>query len=224
MNLSDRAWARSSWLVGWDTPEALQFGAFVGHEEGFAPTNPAEAAVGADARLEDAWRGWWEGLVGRTFGAHFDAVSKEAPVPPHERTAELQTARMREAMRRAQLDFYPPAFPELAQLPALQELLQRHWPAFQGRWNAPGGWKAELEEPQPALIGAINLRQIVAECARQAGHVAAPFSLRIDLLWWPEDYERRVSAEQLVLGLGFLQPENRPALEERLHQAIAALV
>ncbi len=200
-----RRFGRESWKMNIDFPIPLQFAAYIGQHQGFAPT----ADAGAASRVEAEWRQWWDSLP---------AVFAEA----QEESLRLLKAGERyppELIANIFLD--PPEFERMANWPELQLLCRSYWDTFHPEWNRE---KMRLARRQVEQHRELGVQKIVKECARQAGHKPRPFRLRLDCTCWPTDYRRVVSGNHLVLGIGYLDDARIDNLRALLRWHIAGLV
>lgn len=207
----------TSWQVRSDVPEALQFSGSIGEHAGFrlAPDQAPRDST------ETAWRLWWHRLLTHTFGLLMEQVAEEMPANS---PAEHQ-ARLREGAERAQREYGPPTFPELAHSPDLQRLCQQEWPPFLAGWGSIGGQKQLLVSQLQAQLQRVRLDRIVRACTAETGKsTPAPFVLRIDYVRWPHDYRHRVSHQHLVLGAHYLEAVRADELQAALQSAIVPLV
>lgn len=186
------------------TPEMLQFAAFIGEQEGFDPFAVDVPASPAEAE----WRVWWEELPALEAG-HGAAI----------RRAAQERQRIPNPSRHVWLD--PPEFEHWSDLPALQELCRRHWPAFKDGWDREKPLLAEQERRQTEALG---LQRMVRDALRQAGKRGADFTLVVTFVRWPPGYQRPVDANHLVLGVSYLEPAHLADLRGLLSARIAALV
>lgn len=206
-----------SWQMRCNVPDELRFCGVVGQQEGFSLADERSPGIPAEA----AWRDWWERLLARGFDWHMEQVRREMP----DRTPQERIAQLREAGARFRVEFDPPAFPELAHVPGLQRLCQRHWPHFRETWGIAGGEKWELTQRLTEQMRRVRLAPIVRACAAAAGRSApAPFVLRVDFVGWPRDYRRTYSEGHLVLGADYLDEARTDELAAVLRQAISRLV
>jgi len=193
---------RSSWRIGYDMPEDLQFAAHIGRAEGFTPPDGRSASSVAVNESETDWRAWWERLLIDNVSLRFERARVAMP-----RASFFDQAR---SVNPAET-YDPPTFAALDAPATIQTLCRRHYPAFE-RWldrDAPDtNSKRWLVEAQSAASQRLDLNQIVYHCVRAAGkRVSAPFRLRFDVVMWPRDYLRHISDEHAVIGADFLMSE-----------------
>lgn len=203
----------SSWVITWDVPEALQFCAYVGQREGFAVD---DAAV-PQSQTEREWRAWWDELPQQIFAHHADiediflANTDLAPIDLLQRLGAPHT-----------VGYDPPNFTALAATPALQALCRQHWLRFGEVWQAE---KPVAFEHLRRQGGIVREERIVRARVQAIGKATAPhFLLRLDFVRWPESYHRRVSEQQLVLGLRYLHADQVDALRALIASAVADLI
>lgn len=183
----------------------LQFAAYIGQHQGFEPTGESSPA----SRVEEEWRQWWDSLPAVFADAQEESLRllKAGERHPPELIANIF------------LD--PPEFERMADWPELQLLCRSYWDAFHPEWNREEMLLARRQFEQHRELG---IQKIVKECARQAGHKPRPFRLRLDFTRWPADYQRVVSGNHLVLGIGYLDDARIDDLRALLRSFIARLV
>jgi hypothetical protein len=193
---------RSSWQVGYDMPEDLQFTAHIGRAEGFVAPDGVTTTPTAANDSETDWRAWWERLLIDNLSLRFERARAAMP-----RASFIDQAR---SVNSAET-YDPPTFAALDAPESIRNLCRRHHPAFErwSRWDAPDAdSKQWLIKAQSAANQRLDQNQIVYHCARAAGkRVSAPFHLRFDVVIWPRDYLRHITDEHVVIGADYLAPE-----------------
>lgn len=157
----------ASWQVRSDLPEALQFSGSVGEHAGFRLAPDQAPHQAPRDSTEAAWRLWWHRLLTHTFGLLMEQVAEEMPASS---PAEHQ-ARLREGAERAQREYGPPTFPELAHSSDLQRLCRQEWPPF----LAGGGASAARSSCWSArCMRNSNASGSTASCARALSRQGNP--------------------------------------------------
>lgn len=184
-----------SWSFGADIPTATQFAAQIGRAAGF---DPSESQVPRSV-LEDEWRDWWNNLLIR-HAEGTDRLQRAWAASPgtyHRVFSDAAAA--------GHVLFDPPAFDALTARTLLREHCRRVWREVQ---PALDGERHRLVERLLVQWHGLRLDEAVAECARAKGkREAAPFTLNVLIVPWPEQYLREVHDHTLVLGAAYLEPE-----------------
>lgn len=195
-----------SWRMMIDLPTHLQFAAYIGQREGFtAATQPQPTT-----QAEQEWRAWWEGLPAmlRALAEWTDQDSRDAQrqsrvVPPVGFVLD------------------PPDFRQFDDRPALGDLCRHHWAGFAREWDRV---KPSLVALLQAQLTAVRVQELVRQCQRAAGKRTHPFTLRVDFVGWPHEYERVEADNHLVLGAAYLTTARtddlRALLRTRVTQAL----
>jgi hypothetical protein len=203
----------SDWVVTWDLFEPLQFCAYVGHTQGYAP---ADVHV-PQTPLEHAWQQWWEQMTTATLDYQADL---DTTLRTH---VNLPTQQLIHVLRSpGSLPYDPPLFDSLQHWPALQTLCQERWADFPALWS--------LEKPR--LFAKLRQQgkrvpdnRVVRRAARTEGRSeVTAFFLRIDFVRWPEVYQRQRAPNHVVLGTHYLDASAAEALENILLRVIQELV
>ncbi|MCE7985891.1 MAG: hypothetical protein DYG89_32335 [Caldilinea sp. CFX5] len=145
--------------------------------------------------VEHAWRTWWERFL---------------PITGVEEKISL---------------FQPPNFPNLADTPGLQQVCQQVYPTFHRRWGHVDGLPLvrSVNQKLSTQLRYLNLNQLIKDWGNAQGRTTIhPFQLQINFVWWPVDYYREVTENQLVLGFQYLEPVQADAfkaiVQERIHR------
>jgi hypothetical protein len=118
----------------------------------------------------------------------------------------------------------PLGFTRLADKPALQNLCQAYWSAFHFEWSGRDSKRTRMIAEMHRQLGDMDLRGLVAECLREAGRLDyRPFRLKVDFVFWPEDYRQFISETHLVLGTRYLEAAQTEALRAILKSSISKL-
>jgi hypothetical protein len=189
-----------SWQLRCGFPEYLQLSGYIAIQEGFE----FETHTGAQPLIETEWRMWWESLM----------------LPP---TPFAILPHQTDPWRRVTYD--PPNFVHLAHWPDMQALCQRYFPEFHRHWGMAGGEQERLTGLMHEQLLRVRIDQIVDACVAVSGkRRSAPFTLMVDFVQWPTDFQRIASGEYLVLGKQYVEPGQALEFQEVLGSVIAGLV
>lgn len=190
-----------TWFVNCNFPLALQFGAYIGQQEDFKAN---EAAVSKN-EAETEWRRQYELWLKKPSGEQVDQQAQptilDAPVDPRP------------------FGFDPPNFDDLHQTPHLQKLCRQHWPAFHQMWGVTSGRKLQLAAQLNDSLQQMRLDKLMRKIPHKR-----PFQLQIDFVLWPEDTFRELTDDHLILGIRFLQPTERAALQQIIIDQVKKVV
>ena len=188
------------WDIRIDFPDDLQFAVYIAQAQGFAP----DTISSTSSALAQEWALWWESLV----------VGQLAVT---EATSNLMDVR-------AFSHFVPPDFPDLAVAPTLQAVCRATWPQFHQEWGGLHSPELQWVQEIRKTLRVLNVNQLVDECQAALDKAKIePFRLQIDLLHWPTAYQWIVADNHLVLGVGYLEPEQHEELRILMRQQIMKL-
>ncbi len=196
-----------SWRISLGDPQPLQFAAYIGSQKGFDPLESCQPRTEA----ENQWKVWWLALpeIEAERTAHFQALAKNsvAPTPQKGFTSRF--------------DFNPPDFSSIPEdKEALRKLCVKYWPQFQVWYSRE---RNKFRGGGVRLPERLGLHQLIKEIEQTNGRTAKPFDLKIDLVYWPENYLRFVSDNFVVVTAPDEIPEREVALKELLRSQIGKL-
>lgn len=200
-----------SYTIRMGDPYVLQFAAFIGLKEGFNSAPTSQPVSPAEAQ----WLEWWLAL----------------PASILERNAYLQEAIKDSAgkpdpglMQKANPSNYgynPPTFSAIPEDKlALRELCLKYHPQFVA-WNQQE--QPKIEGQTRGFTERIKLHKMIEGIEKANGRKARAFKLRLDFVYWPENYLRVISDNHFVLTAPYGSPEKEQKLKELLQTYISKL-
>jgi len=204
---------KESWTIICDVPEVLQFAAYVGKQNNFAPADEASPR----SSLEAEWQEWWEERpLQHTHQLEITQRAFALPLGSRERKELLSKANP------ANFGWDPPEFESLSQKALLQQLFLKHWNAFlQIRETERQGLIQALDKQ----LQLIKPQQVVKACVNLKGSESVPpFQINLDFSPWPNHYKKEITANHYVLGMAYLVPSRQAELKSLLEAMILNLL
>jgi hypothetical protein len=196
-----------SWKISLGDPQLLQFVAYIGSQEGFDPLESGQPQTEAETQ----WKEWWLAFpeMEAERMTHFQTLVKN-----------LVASTPRKAFT-SNFGFDPPDFSSVQEdRKALRELFIKYWPQFQV-WYAKE--RNKFRGGGIKLPERLGLHQLIKEIEQTNGRTAKPFELKIDFVYWPENYLRFVSDNFVVITSPDGIAERETALKELLRSLIGKL-
>lgn len=193
-----------SWRITTNFPYMLQFWMYVGQGEGFHPDRSDDTT-----QVQVMWAEWTDRLIA--------ALVEQATM--------LSTSEQEPSTAHLLHILSPPVFQELAQTAELQEISRRYWPEFTKYWDVRNGKHEVLGQQLNSQFKRMNFNRMIRDSCRAAKKTTPQaFHLHLDLIHWPENYQRHVSDTHLLLGAAYLQAHRLQAFQVMLQTYIQRLV
>lgn len=197
------------WSMSFDTPEVLEFAAFIGKSENFNPYPDSTPK----SQVEAQWREWWLTVPQQyinTKDSYVQAVKNKE-----------QTGRFdQELLQRGHpknFHWDPPEFSSLSDTPELKKLCLKYWPQYH-KPTYPEF--IEFVQKQERQINRLETNKAIQEIEQQKGRQITFFRLNVQWVSWPTDYKLELSENLLILGTDYAEPSRLEELKTILRKMI----